>query len=81
MKPDYKNWIPKRKENSTNGRAGTDAPLTLSYQVVFCKDRLEYRQGQGGEQKERCQYAKWYTPEKETKYPDLLQGGFCRAAV
>lgn len=29
-----------------------DAPLALSYQVVFCKDRLKYRQGQGGEQKE-----------------------------
>ena len=43
------------EKNSANGRAGNDAPLTLSYQMVFCKDRLEYRQGQGGEQKERCQ--------------------------
>ena len=40
------------KEYAADNRAGNDAPLALSYQVVFCKDRLEYRQGQGGEQKE-----------------------------
>lgn len=69
------------EKNSTNGRAGNDAPLTLSYQVVFCKDRLEYRQGQGGEQKERCQIRQMVHARKGSEIPDLLQGGFCRAAV
>ena len=64
-----------------NDRAGNDAPLTLSYQVVFCKDRLEYRQGQGGEQKERCQIRQMVHARKGSEIPDLLQGGFCRAAV
>ena len=35
----------KRKRNSADDRAGNDAPLTLSYKVVFCKDRPEHRQG------------------------------------
>lgn len=51
------------------------------YQVVFCKDRLEYRQGQGGEQKERCQIRQMVHARKGSEIPDLLQGGFCRAAV
>ena len=56
------------EKNSANGRAGNDAPLTLSYQVVFCKDRLEYRQRQGG-LKSVVKYAKWYTPEKAKYRP------------
>lgn len=44
--------------------------------MVFCKDRLEYRQGQGGEQKERCQIRQWYTPEKEAKYPTSFKVDF-----
>ena len=74
-------YVASEKKNSANGRAGNDAPLTLSYQVVFCKDRLEYRQGQGGEQKERCQIRQMVHARKGSEIPDLLQGGFCRAAV
>ena len=38
-------YVASEKKNPAGNRAGNDAPLTLSYQVVLCKDRLEYRQG------------------------------------
>lgn len=71
----------KQETSHLLGADADDAPLTLSYQVVFCKDRLEYRQGQGGEQKERCQIRQMVHARKGSEIPDLLQGGFCRAAV
>lgn len=74
-------YVASEKKNPAGNRAGNDAPLTLSYQVVLCKDRLEYRQGQGGEQKERCQIRQMVHARKGSEIPDLLQGGFCRAAV
>ena len=38
-------YVASEKKNPAGNRAGNDAPRTLSYQVVLCKDRLEYRQG------------------------------------
>ena len=38
-------YVASEKKNPAGNRAGNDAPPTLSYQVVLCKDRLEYRQG------------------------------------
>ena len=74
-------YVASEKKNSAGNRAENDAPLTLSYQVVLCKDRLEYRQGEGGEQKERCQIRQVVYARKGGEIPDLIQGGFHRAAV
>lgn len=38
-------YVASEKKIPPENRAGNDAPRTLSYQVVLCKDRLEYRQG------------------------------------
>ena len=74
-------YVASKKKNPAGNRAGNDAPFTLSYQVVLCKDRLEYRQGQGGEQKERCQIRQVVYARKGGEIPDFIQGGFHRAAV
>ena len=69
-------YVAKRKENSTNGRAGNDAPLTLSYQVVFAKTDLNTDKGKAENKKSVVKYAKWYTPEKEAKYPTSFKVDF-----
>ena len=51
----------------------------------FAKTDLNTDKGkaenQGGEQKERCQIRQMVHARKGSEIPDLLQGGFCRAAV
>ena len=47
----------------------------------FAKTDLNTDKGKVENKKSVVKYAKWYTPEKEAEIPDLLQGGFCRAAV
>lgn len=51
----------------------------------FAKTDLNTDKGKaenkGGEQKERCQIRQMVHARKGSEIPDLLQGGFCRAAV
>ena len=46
----------------------------------FAKTDLNTDKGKAENKKSVVKYAKWYTPEKEAKIPDLLQGGFCRGS-
>ena len=47
----------------------------------FAKTDLNTDKGKAGEQKERCQIRQMVHARKGSEIPDLLQGGFCRAAV
>lgn len=53
----------------------------LPRKVVFCDDRPEHGQGQGGEQEERRQICRVVHPGKGEAVPDVFQGGLCRPAA
>ena len=65
------------RKNPAGNRTGNDAPLTLSYQVVlFAMTDLNTDKGKAENKKSVVKYAKWYTPEKEAKYPTSFKVDF-----
>lgn len=66
----------KREKDSAGNRAGDDASIPLFCPAVFFSRRPQYEMGKAANKKNILKYVKWYTPEKEKRYPTSFKVDF-----